>query len=99
MPDFERWIEPYFRDSALWPVLAVAATIAVTLLAMVLVLAIADRNLAAMAALLALGWMSVDATLREVRTRRSLGLVGGAIFAVWVLGAAAAIAARWSGIL
>jgi hypothetical protein len=99
MPDFERWIEPYFRDSALWPVLVVAATILITLVASILVLAIADRNPAAMAALLALGWMSVDAALREVRARRRLGLVGGAIFAVWVLGAAAAVAARWSGIL
>jgi hypothetical protein len=98
MSDFERWIEPYFRDSALWPVLVVAATILVTLLASVLVLAVADRNLAALAALLALGWMSVDATLREVRSRRRLGRVGGAILAVWVLGAAAAVAARWSGI-
>jgi hypothetical protein len=99
MPDFERWIEPYFRDSTLWPVLAVAAAIVVTLLAMVLVLAVADRNLAAMAALLALGWMSTDATRRELRSRRSLGLVGGAILVVWALGAAAAIAARWVGIL
>jgi len=97
--DFERWIEPYFRDSTLWPVLAVAAAILITLLAMVLVLAVADRNLAAMAALLALGWMSADLTLRELRSRRRPGLVGASILVVWVLGIAAAIAARHSGIL
>ena len=99
MSDFERWIEPYFRDSALWPVLAVAVAILITLLATVLVLAVADRNLAAMAALLALGWMSADATLRELRSRRRLGLVGAAVLVVWALGAAAALAARRSGIL
>jgi len=97
MTDFERWIEPYFRDSSLWPVLVVAAAIFVTLVASVLVLAVGDRNLAAMAALLALVWMSADATLREIRSRRRLGLVGGAILAVWVLAAAAAVAARRSG--
>ena len=99
MSDFERWIEPYFRDSALWPVLAVAVAILITLLATVLVLAVADRNLAAMAALLALGWMSADATLRELRSRRRLGLVGAAVLVVWAIGAAAALAARRSGIL
>jgi hypothetical protein len=99
MSDFERWIEPYFRDSSLWPVLGVAAAIAVTLVATILVLAVGDRNLAAMAALLALVWMSGDATLRELRARRRLGLVGAAILAVWVLGAAAAFAARRSGLL
>jgi hypothetical protein len=97
--DLERWIEPYFRDSTLWPVLLVAAAILTTLLATVLVLALADRNLAAMAALLALGWMSVDATLRVLRARRRLGLVGASILGVWLLAAAAAIAARWSGLL
>ena len=28
MPDLDRWVEPYFRDSTLWPVLVVAAAIA-----------------------------------------------------------------------
>ena len=97
MSDFERWIEPYFRDSSLWPVLVVAAAILVTLVATILVLAVGDRNVAAMAALLALVSMSADATLREVRSRRRLGLVGGSILAVWVLSAAAGVAARRSG--
>ena len=43
--------------------------------------------------------VSGDATLRELRARRRLGLVGAAILAVWVLGAAAAFAARTSGFL
>jgi hypothetical protein len=98
MPDVERWIEPYFRDSSLWPVLVVMAAILVTLVATLLLLAVGDRNLAAMAALLALGWMSVDATLRQLRSRGRLGLVGGSILAIWGLGIGAAIAARQSGL-
>ncbi len=98
MSDPDRWIEPYFRDSSLWPVLAVALAILVTLVAAVLLLALVDRNLPALAALLALGWMSGDATLRQLRARRRLGLVGGSILAVWALGALAALAARFTGI-
>jgi hypothetical protein len=99
MSDLDRWIEPYFRDSTLWPVLAVAAAIAVTLVAALLVLAVVDRNLYGMGALLALGWMSADAARRDLRARRRIGLVSGAILAVWALGAAAAFAARSGGIL
>ena len=99
MPDFERWIAPYFRDSSLWPVLVAAAAILVTLLATLLVLAVGDRNLAAIAALLGVAWMSADATLRELRSRRRLGPLGIAILALWLLGAAAAIAARRGGLL
>jgi hypothetical protein len=92
----ERWIAPYFHDSTLWPVLAVAAAIGVTGLAALLLLAALDRNLYAQAALLAVAWMSADAVLRERRARRRLGLAGRSILALWALAAAAALAAwRW----
>ena len=78
--------------------LAVAIAILVTLVAAVILLAVVDRNLPAMAALLALAWMSGDATLRQRRSRRRLGLLGGTILAVWALGALAALSARLSGI-
>jgi hypothetical protein len=92
----ERWIAPYFQDSTLWPVLAVAAAIGVTGMASLLLLAAVDRNPYAAAALLALAWMSGDAALRERRARRRLGLAGRSILALWALGAAAALAA-WLG--
>jgi hypothetical protein len=98
MSDLERWIEPYFRDSTLWPVLVVAVSILVTLVAAALLLAVVDRHLYAMAALLALAWMSGDAMLRQLRSRRRLGLVGGAVLGIWALGAAAALAARLGGL-
>ena len=97
MSDFERWIEPYFRDSTLWPVLIVAVSILVTLVAAVLLLAVVDRQLYAMAALLALAWMSGDAMLRQLRTRRRVGLLGAGILAVWALAGVAALAARLTG--
>jgi hypothetical protein len=99
MPDLERWFEPFFRDSSLWPVLVAGVAILVTLLATVLVLAVGDRNPGAIAALLALAWMSADATRRQLRAHRRPGLLGASILAVWALATAAALAARWSGIL
>jgi len=92
----ERWIAPYFRDSSLWPVLAVTAAVGVTGLAGLLLLGAVDRNPFAGAAAVALAWMSVDASLRERRARGRLGLAGRAIFALWALGVAAALAA-WRG--
>jgi hypothetical protein len=96
--DLDRWIEPYFRDSALWPVLLVAAAILVTLAAGLILLAAVDRAPAAMLALLALAWMSGDVTLRQIRARRRLGLAGRFLLALWALAAAAALAARLAGI-
>ena len=97
-PGPDRWIEPYFRDPSLWPVLAVAIAILITLVAAVLLLAVVDRNPPAMGALLLLAWMSGDATLRQLRARRRLGLLGGLVLSVWALGALAALAARAAGI-
>lgn len=78
--------------------LAVALAILVTLVAAVLLLAFVDRNLPAIGALCLLAWMSGDATLRQRRARRRLGLAGGAILAVWALGVLAAVTARVAGI-
>lgn len=97
-PDPDRWIEPYFRDASLWPVLAVAIAILVTLVAALLLLALVDRSLSALAALLALAWMSGDATVRRLRARRRLGLAGGTLLAIWALGGLAALSARVAGI-
>jgi len=51
-----------------------------------------------MGALLLLAWMSGDATLRQLRARRRLGLLGGLVLSVWALGALAALAAHAAGI-
>jgi hypothetical protein len=98
VPDLESWIEPYFRDSSLWPVLLVALAIGATLLGSLILLAAVDRQPTAMAALVALVWMSGDATRRQLRARRRLGLVGGSLLSLWALAGAAALAARLSGL-
>ncbi|MDP6244664.1 MAG: hypothetical protein QF462_15205, partial [Myxococcota bacterium] len=61
----------YVRDPALWPVLAVLVLVAATLGACVLLLAIVDRNLFAMAALALLVGMSAHAVGRNLRRWRS----------------------------
>ena len=92
----ERWIAPYFRDSTLWPVLAVAAATAVTGLASLLLLAAVDKSPYAAAGVLVLAWIGVDVALRERRALGRTGLAGRSLLALWALGVAAALAA-WSG--
>src|SRR5262247_436068 len=92
----ERWIAPYFRDSTLWPVLAVAAATAVTGLASLLLLAAVDRSPYAATGVLVLAWIGVDVALRERRALGRTGLAGRSVLALWALGAVAALAA-WRG--
>jgi hypothetical protein len=82
-------LREYVRDSTLWPVLLVAAAIFVTLGAAVLVSAIGDRNPFALAALLLLLGVSLDASVRELRST-GFGTICGMLLAFWGLSAAAA---------
>jgi hypothetical protein len=93
----DRWIAPFFHDSTLYPVSIAATAIGVTLGSTLILLAFADRNLFALAALLLLVWMSADAVYRDLRRRR-LGLASRAIAALWALSLIGAGAAIWFGI-
>jgi len=93
----DRWIRPYFEDSALWPLLIVAFVIAVTIASAVLLLAFGDRNPFALAALLGLGWMSADTVWGDLRHRR-LGLVSGLILSIWLFAGVATLAAIRTGL-
>jgi len=90
------WLAPFFRDSTLWPVLAVVVAIFVVLGAWALLLAVVDRNLAALGALLLLFWMSLDALIRSLRRGGSL-LLAGCIAGFWLLSITAALLARRAG--
>lgn len=68
----DHWLEPIFSDSTLWPLLLVMLLILVTLGAALLLLALADRNLFAMAALAVVAIVSVDVC------RHDLGSAGWA---------------------
>jgi hypothetical protein len=91
----EFWLAPFFRDSSLWPVLAVAALIFVVLAASGLLLAL-DRNPFAIAAVLLALWGSIDLAIRA-RRRGGSRLVQGCVAAFWALSIAAAVAARRAG--
>jgi len=101
----EDWIRDAAAESIFWPVIIVIAFVAVTLGAGILHIAVADRNIAALAALAVLLWMSVDIVRQErkiVRQERKtvpqeteragFGLVSKLVIGWWVASALAAIA-------
>jgi hypothetical protein len=93
----EDWIRPFFSDSTLWPVLAVAILSLSSFGAALLLLALGARNYFAIAALVVLAGISVDAIWVDLRRRR-LGPVAGIILALWsvsALAAAVAVAFGW----
>lgn len=65
--------------------------------ALILLLALQERRLSAVAALLGVGWLSADAIWRDARERR-LGPASRCILALWLLSAGVALAAAWSGL-
>jgi len=91
----ELWLAPFFRDHTLWPVLVTAALIFAALGASALLMAL-ERNPFAVAAVFLMLWITADAGIRSWRAGGSRLLLG-CIAGFWLLSAAAAIAARWSG--
>ena len=90
----ERHLSIVFRESTLWPVLAAATGIFVTLGATLMLLAVKDRNVFAGAALLLLAGMSVDVTYRDL-SRGRLGVVSRGLLALWTLSGAVAALVVW----
>lgn len=93
---FERWLGPFFRDPSLWPVLAVAVAIFVTLGTAALLLATVDRNPFALGAVFVLGLVSFDVAWRERRGGR-FGLASRCLLGYWILVAACAFAVARAG--
>ncbi len=93
----EQMLRPFFEDSALWPVLVVIALSLASFGAAILVAAIADRNYAAIAALLVLALISGDLLRVDLRRRR-FGVVSGLMLSLWVLSALLAGAAVTLGL-
>jgi D-serine dehydratase len=87
-PGFEDHLWVFFREPTLWPVLLVALLIFTTLGAALLVLALGDRNLFALAALAVVVLVSVDVVVRN-----RLGLVSRVVLGLWCAAAALALAA------
>lgn len=94
----DRWIDPFFSDSMLWPVLIVLVTAFAIFGAAVLLLAVRTRSFFAIAALLVLVVASAEA-LRSDLHRRRVGRAGGLILVLWTLSALLALAAARFGML
>ena len=97
LPNFDQLIGTFMGEASLWPVLAVVVGSGGAFAAMMLILALVDRNpFAGVALILVLG-MTVDVLFRA---RRRTGYRNGArlLLLVWGMGIAFAGLAVWSGI-
>jgi hypothetical protein len=87
----------YVREPTLWPVVTVAAAIALTLGVAGLLAAVVQRNPFAMAAIALLAGLCVDQVAREWR-RGGPGAVTGLVCGYWLLAVAGAFALAGSGL-
>jgi hypothetical protein len=90
------WLAPFFRDSTLWPVLAVVIMIFVLFGAWGLLLAAFERNVFALCAMVIAFWVSVDVVIRN-RRRGGARLIVGCIVGFWALSIGAATVAHSVG--
>jgi hypothetical protein len=80
----DRFLEPFFTDSGLWPTVFVAAAIGAVFGAAIVLMALRARNLFALAALALLVVMSGDVLQRDVQRRR-LGRASRVVLVLWTL--------------
>jgi hypothetical protein len=92
------WLRQFITNGALVPVALVAAGCFTAIGAGVLLAALWARNIPAIAALVLLAGMSIDALLRDRRRRGRLGLASRLVLALWALSLAAAAAALALGL-
>ena len=100
MPEAESRLEQvllaFLREPMLWPVLVAVVGHAVALLAPLLLLALRERRLASLAALLLLLGLSALMSWRESRLRGRPSPLSGLLWTTWLLaGGAAWIADRY----
>ena len=92
---FDSWIRPYVVESTLWPVLIVMLASLAAFVAPVVLFALRDRHIPAMAALTVLLVASGRAIGVDVAKRR-VGLITGLVLAAWAMtGLFAYFAGRW----
>ena len=90
---FEGWLREFLGNAALMPVVLVAAGCFTALGAGIILAALRAHSLAALAALVLLAGMSVDAVLRDRPKRGRLGLASRLVLGLWGLSVAASAAA------
>jgi len=93
----ERFVQPFFRDSALWPITFVLLAHLVVGLAVVLLGAVRARGPLGLAALAGLLFVTGDLLWRDL-ARRRLGPLAGSLVVCWGLAAVTAWFADRSGL-
>jgi hypothetical protein len=92
---FETFLLQYFKESTLWPVAFVVLVHAAAFLAPIILFALRDRGLPAMAAMAALVGVSLRFCGSDWRRRR-FGPISGLLLGVWGLAATGAyFANQW----
>ncbi len=94
----ERWIEPFFAESTLWPVTLVLILSLVTFGAGLLLLALEGGNVFAIVGVLLLAGMSVESVVRDLRKGGGARRVSQLVVTFWVLSGLLAGLAAWTGI-
>jgi hypothetical protein len=95
---FDDWLRQFTSEPGLVPVALVVIGCFTAIGAGVLLAALRARNLAALAALVLLALGSADLLQRDLRRRRRLGLASRLVLGLWLLSAAAAVAAVTLGL-
>lgn len=90
----DRHLAVFVEEPTLWPVTLALVLAFTTAGAALMLLAVTDRNLFALAALLILLWMSVDVIVR----RRRFGPLVGLLLTLWLLSGCAACAFVYFGL-
>ncbi len=94
----DRFILVFVHESMLWPILVVIIGHVVVFTAPALLLALRDGRASAFAALLLLGFFSVQIVRFDLRRSGRLGALSALVTVVWVLSVALAWVAHETGI-
>jgi hypothetical protein len=97
-PWVERWILPFVYESTLWPILVVLIGHAAAFLTAALLLALRDRRLGALAAVLGLLFLSARVVHYEWACRRRPAALSGVVLATWMLSGVLAVVADRYGV-
>ena len=92
----DEWTAPLFTDPTLHPLLLVVGLVLGTFLTGLLLLLFKDRSFGALAALLAVAFMTFDLLQRDFRRRR-LSRIAGAVLVLWTVSMGAAAGVVWAG--
>lgn len=97
-PGVERWVMPFLREPALWPVAVAVVGHVVVLLAVILLTAARSPSPWAWAALILLGLSTGGQVVREIRATGRPGLWTGTLLGTWAAAAGLALLADRLGV-